>query len=191
MGDPLSPAMTIGTCAWMESDWMEGLDQRDKEYFTARRYMDDILMCYAESEKWDHEKFVEDFISSTCYHPPLELEDGAEGTYLETTFRWEGTRFAYKLKNENEAGKEPKIWRYKDFRSHAPFAQKRALITMLMKKVHGMASDRAMLTESAIQKISEFKRLNYPRGLLRGVCNYMYATTREGGWMDARDKLLG
>ena len=100
-------------------------------------------------------------------------------------------RFAYKLKNENEAGKEPKIWRYKDFRSHAPFAQKRALITMLMKKVHGMASDRAMLTESAIQKISEFKRLNYPRGLLRGVCNYMYATTREGGWMDARDKLLG
>ena len=31
----------------------------------------------------------------------------------------------------------------------------------------------------------------YPTGLLRGVCNYMFATTREGGWMDARDELIG
>ena len=60
---------------------------------------------------------------------------------------------------------------------------------MMMKKVHKMASDRAALTDSAIQKLAEFERLNYPKGLLRGVCNVMFATTREGGWMDARDQM--
>ena len=83
------------------------------------------------------------------------------------------------------------IWRYKDFRSHAPFAQKRALITMMMSKVHKMASDKESLTTSALQKLAEFARLGYPPGLLRGVCNYMYmfATTRVGAWIDARDQL--
>ena len=31
-----------------------------------------------------------DFERSECYHPPLELEDGAQGTFLETTFEWKG-----------------------------------------------------------------------------------------------------
>ena len=190
-GDPISPAMTIGTCAWMEEDWMEGLATEDKQFFKARRYMDDILLFYAKTDRWDHEKFITDFESSTCYHPPLKLVDGKAGTFLETTFEWKGDRFSYKLKNDNEIGKEPMIWRYKDFRSHAPFEQKRALITMMMKKVHKMASDRRALTESAVQKLAEFGRLGYPRGLLRGVCNYMFATTRERGWMDARDQIVG
>ena len=117
--------------------------------------------------------------------------DGKTGTFLETTFEWTGARFSYKLKNDNEIGMEPAIWRYKDFRSHAPFEQKRALITMMMKKVHKMASDRRALTDSAEQKLAEFGRLGYPRGLLRGVCNYMFATTKNGGGMDARDRIIG
>ena len=69
------------------------------------------------------------------------------------------------------------MWRYKDFRSHGPFAQKRALITMMMRKVHQAASGQQELYESALQKLAEFKRLGYPPGLLRGVCGYMAATT--------------
>ena len=159
--------------------------------FRAKRYMDDILMVYAKSEsKWNCTNFIEDFEKSECYHAPLKLEDGKPGTFLETTFRWTGDQFQYWLKNDNEVGMAPTIWRYKDWRSHAPFEQKRALITMMMKKVHKMASDREVLTRSAVQKLAEFKRLNYPKGLLRGVCNFMFATTREGGWMDARDTIL-
>ena len=86
-------------------------------------------------------------------------------------------------------GEAPTVWRYKDFRSHAPFAQKRALLTMMMKKIHKMASDKWALRESARQKLAEFERLRYPRGLLKGVCNFMFATTREGAWMDVRDEL--
>ena len=51
--------------------------------------------------------------SVTTHHPPLELEDGAQGTFLETTFEWKSERWAYRIKNENRAGEEPKVWRYK------------------------------------------------------------------------------
>ena len=119
----------------------------------------------------------------------MELEDGAQGTFLETTFEWKGDRWAYQIKNENRAGEEPKVWRYKDFRSHAPYAQKRALITMMMQKVQRMTSDREALRESALQKLEEFRQLGYPRGLLRGVCNFMGATTGNGGWITVRNLL--
>ena len=81
------------------------------------------------------------------------------------------------------------MWRYQDFRSHGTFDQKRALITMMMKKVHKMASDGQALKESALQKLEEFRRLRYPSGLLRGVCNFMFATTRASGWIAARHAL--
>ena len=81
------------------------------------------------------------------------------------------------------------MWRYKDFRSHAPFAQKRALITMMKKKVAKMASDKKELRESAIQKLEEFRRLRYPVGLLRGVCGFMGATTGDGTWIGVRNTI--
>lgn len=64
MGNPLSPAMTIGACAWMEEEWMQQLDGDTKEKFVAKRYMDDILVAYAENQTWDHWRFCEDFEKS-------------------------------------------------------------------------------------------------------------------------------
>ena len=37
MGSPTSPGMTIGACAWMEDDWMQGLSSEDKLFFRAAR----------------------------------------------------------------------------------------------------------------------------------------------------------
>ena len=51
MGDALSPAMTIGTCGWMEREWMNGLDVSTKGNFKAKRYMDDILFCFCPSRR--------------------------------------------------------------------------------------------------------------------------------------------
>ena len=53
MGDPISPGMTIGACAWMEKEWMNTLDSETKGIFRAKRFMDDILLVYARNEKWD------------------------------------------------------------------------------------------------------------------------------------------
>ena len=35
MGDPLSPGMTIGACAWMESEWLQTIAKEDRKYFMA------------------------------------------------------------------------------------------------------------------------------------------------------------
>ena len=95
MGDPISPGMTIGTCAWMEKEWMRTLASSDKQHFCAGRFMDDILMLYRKSPNWDYERFLADFARSECYHPPLELEDAKDDTFLETTFRVEGGRIRH------------------------------------------------------------------------------------------------
>ena len=42
MGDPLSPAMTILTRAWMENEWLKGMSPETKAFFHAARFMDDI-----------------------------------------------------------------------------------------------------------------------------------------------------
>ena len=82
---------------------------------------------------------------------------GKPGTFLETTFRWEGGRFRYWLKNDNEVDEVPRIWRYADFRSHDPFEQKRASLTMMLRKVHRMASDSEALRVSALQSYRSWR----------------------------------
>ena len=87
MGDPISPAMTIGALAWMERRWMrDTVEPTAKRNFMARRYMDDILLFYAENQCWDSAKMVADFEKSECYDSPLKLEEGGQGTFLETSF---------------------------------------------------------------------------------------------------------
>ena len=61
MGDPISPGMYIGTLAWMEKEWMEQLHPTDKQYFKGARYMDDVLIVYAENSGWDSQQFCNDF----------------------------------------------------------------------------------------------------------------------------------
>ena len=83
MGDPLSPGMTIGTCAWMEREWIQGLHPNTHEYFRAARYMDDVLMITRGQSAWDEAAFLKDFTKSECYWAPLKLEEGARDTFLE------------------------------------------------------------------------------------------------------------
>ena len=64
--------------------------------------------------------------------------------------------------------------------------QKRALLQACLQKVAKMASDKDALYHSALQKISEFTDLQYPRSVLRGVCTYLGATTGEGTWINVR-----
>ena len=50
-----------------------------------------------------------------------------------------------------------------------------------------MASDRYTLHASALQKLEEFRRLSYPKSVLRGVCTYMAACTGVGTWIHIRN----
>ena len=41
---------------------------------------------YAENARWDSGKFLTDLCKSEVYVAPLQLEDGAKNTFLETRF---------------------------------------------------------------------------------------------------------
>ena len=93
----------IGACAWMENEWMQTIDAKDKTCFRMKRYMDDIICVYATPNWWDHTRFIQDLEKSEIYAPPLTLEEGTQGTYLETRFRVQpDNTFSYFLKNDNE-----------------------------------------------------------------------------------------
>ena len=145
-------------------------------------------MVYAKNDRWDHKTFIKNFEKSDCYHPPLELEAGKDGTFLETRYEVKDGKFSYKLKNDNETG-ETKVWRYQHFHSFSPFMQKRATLTACLRKVHSMASDPATLWDSALAKVAEFRRLRYPLSVLRKACSFIGATTGEGTWITVRNTL--
>ena len=65
MGDPNSPGMCIGTCAWMEMEWMKSLSQETKKHFRSIRYMDDVLTLTARSATFDEARFKTDFHNTT------------------------------------------------------------------------------------------------------------------------------
>ena len=152
-----------------------------------RRYMDDILMIYAETAQWNHQQFLDDFIKSECYQEPLRLEEGKDGTFLETRFWISQNNIRHRLKNDNEV--EQKIWRYQHWQSNVPFTQKRATLTACLRKVQHQASDRAALGSSALDKIAEFRRLGYPDTVLHGACTFLAATSGEGAWITIRNAL--
>ena len=187
MGDPLSPGTTIGTCAWMEREWMNGLHPDSHKYFRAARYMDDILMITRGPSAWDEQTFLKDFTKSECYWEPLKLEEGAQDTFLESRFHIANGRLTFRLKNENET--TTKIWRYHHYYSALPHASKRAMVMSALWKVHNMASDDASLYESAIHKLNEFVTLRYPLGILRYFCAVLARDTSNLTWRRIRSTL--
>ena len=189
MGDPLSPGMTIAACAWMEHEWNQSIDERDKQYFVAKRYMDDIIMIMANNENWNMDKFCEDFQKSTCYMHPLKLEEGKPDTFLETRFKiTKDNHIKFWLKNDNETGQD-KIWRYQEFNSHMPYIQKRGILNACLRKAQKMASDKETLRKSGLDKAREFQRRVYPVGMLKAVCQYMAASQNDMTWMDVKNDI--
>ena len=70
--------------------------------------------------------------------------------------------------------------------SYCSFEQKRATLSACLKKVHSMASDADAVYASGLQKLDEFRRLAYPRSVLRGACTYMAACTGSYAWIRVR-----
>jgi hypothetical protein len=189
MGDSHSPGMCIGTCAWMEHEWLETVHRGSRDHFAAKRYMDDLICVTAHGDGWDRERFLKD-LSNECYLPPLRLEDGGEGTFLETSFEVSRTnQIRHWLKNENKHGQTYKTWRYAHFHSHAAFNQKKATLMACLKKLHKMASDPTALKTSAAQKLAEFAKLMYPRKLLWTACTTIGVNSRDPTWFRVREQI--
>ena len=81
MGDPLSPAICIGTCAHLEAKWFDGLPSDWQTQVRFTRYLDDIFMV-ANGAAIDIKQLEEDF-TGKCYPTCLKLEDTEHDRYLE------------------------------------------------------------------------------------------------------------
>ena len=175
--------MTIGTCAWMEKNWLKTIPDIWKESFRAKRYMDDVILVTSGKE---HPAIA---ALEKCYLDPLKLEDGGTNTFLETTFQIDHNNIRTWLKNDNKLGGPTNKWRYAHFHSHGAFQQKRAVMMACLKKIHKMASDPEALLMSAVTKLHEFIRLAYPEKMLWTACTTMGVDTRRATWFDIRDML--
>ena len=184
MGDPLSPGMTIGTTAWMERLMMDSIDYESKKFFTARRFMDDVLLFYAKTPEWDYERFLEDFQKSEWYWPPLKLEGDNGDVFLETQFFIENRKIRHRLKNVNEHTK--KVWRYHHYESYSQYQQIKATLIACLWKVQNMASDDEQLFISGCAKLKEFELLSYPKHLRTYGCAVMAKGTGNTTWFDIR-----
>ena len=190
MGDPHSPGMTIGTCAWMEKEWCHGLQESAKHCFKAARYMDDILMFFAKRDDFDDKNFIRDFASSECYWKPLTLEDAKDATFLETSFNvGPNNEIRFWLKNDNSNG-EHKVWRYAHYNSYMDTSLKERVLKATLQKLDSMASDDYVRFDSAMNKLYEFKALNYPPGMIAKVCNKIAVTTRNPTWFKIKNAMV-
>ena len=72
MGDPHSPGMCIGACAWMEKEWINKMGEKEKEFFRFARYMDDVITVYAKNKAFDHDKLL-DSQQTECYTSPPKI----------------------------------------------------------------------------------------------------------------------
>ena len=70
MGDAISPGETVIACAWMENEYMQGLQEEDKKHFSAGRYMDDVILVCKHESTWDYKGF-QAALTNQCYVSPL------------------------------------------------------------------------------------------------------------------------
>ena len=145
--------------------------------------MDDVLLVTSRSREWDDKEFLQDF--QECYLKPLKLEKAPEGVFLETAYDTDGiSRIECKIKNDNE--EERKIWRYHHYDSALPYEMKRATMMATLRKVHKMASNNKMLTDSAIAKLNEFRDLGYPQGIRKFMCAILARDNHSTYWRYVR-----
>ena len=181
MGDPHSPGMCIGACAYMEKKWIQTLPLEFKKKMLAKRYMDDVLIFSI--------KYLDvNTPLQECYNKPLTLEETKNDTFLETSFKIVNNKIQHWLKNENDH-QQHKVWRYAHFHSNMAFKQKKAVLQACLRKVHLAASDNHHRRKSAIQKLQEFGRLQYPYKLLWTLCTTMGVQTRNAVWFQIRDDM--
>ena len=167
---------------------MGNLEPQVKRRFKMRRYMDDVIMVYAESDVWDSEKFIADFKESTCYHEPLTLQECKDNTFLETVYEIKDERFEFWLKNTNADGTQ-RTWRYHNYNSDANTVTKMSTLKACLRKVHAMASNAEVLHRSALAKIAEFRAIGYPTHLLRRTCAELAISAGDTAWYAVRQAI--
>ena len=175
--------MAIGTCAWMEREWLRTIPDDMKEKFAMGRFMDDICMLIDTNSSYDWEAFKRDFRASLCYMPPLKLEDAAQDTFLETFLDVQRSNVEWRLKNKNEGAHNSVpvtvFFNHQHYDSYGPVHMKRGAVIGVLKKMKKLCSSEAQQQRSLEAKKQELANLNYPRTLLVHLANTLLQRERN------------
>ena len=141
-----------------------------------------------ETPTWNSDKFVADFIRSECYQKPLELEEGRDGIFLETSYEIRDNNIHYKLKNDNEDDPN-KIWRYHHWHSITTVRQKVSTLHACLQKANKASTTQDIFASAMAKVVAEFRRLRYPLHVLRRACTRTGAVSGEGTWTNVARSL--
>ena len=183
MGMEIAPAMTIGTCAWMEKEWMNTMTEENKRNIVGMRYMDDLFIMSTKRKG----KGIIANLEKELYWEPMKLLKTDDNTFLETEYEMTPTgNMKYWLKDTNK-GYDKKVWRYHHYDSGLPFFMKKAGVRMCLTKLEKMASDKMVLKNTAKNRLVELMDLGYPKKLLQYHCATMARDTGNSTWLQVRD----
>ena len=165
MGDSLSPAFAVGTCAWFENKWVLTIPPQHRWRVKGIRYMDDVLMIINDKGWGKAQEWFDNFTATgACYPAPLSLSEDTGDTYLECKIHNKGDEMSLQHWNKNE-GSEVKQRFYSGAHAHSysDFTHKfGAIIGTLVRMKRNSATDM-LLQESLQEKWKELKCLKYSK----------------------------
>ena len=160
MGDPLSPAICIGTCAYMEMEWFDNLPPKIKTCTRFTRYLDDIYMIADKNKIENFDNFLIDFTKG-CYPSCLELKETKNDEYLECKTIIDGNSIKMKHWNKNlthlrSCGKQY-YFKHQKFHSYTMDHNKRGAMIGTWTRMADNSNDDTLLREAVQEKIMEFQ----------------------------------
>ena len=166
MGDPLGPAICIGTCAHLEMEWFDNLPIETQSQVRFTRYLDDIFMVANRNAIPSYDKFLEDY-TKQCYPPCLELGDQSDDEYLECKVHTKGNSLGATHWNKNyehmcKTGRQY-FYKHQHFWSYTTNHCKRGTLIGTWTRMKNNTTNNATLSAAIKEKVQELKTLGYPR----------------------------
>ena len=184
MGDSLSPAFAVGTCAWFEKKWMMKVPAQHKWRIKGIRYMDDVLMIIND-EGWGRaQEFFDSFTEmGGCYPAPLSLSEDSGDTYLECKIHNKGSTVLMQHWNKNEGSEvHQRFYKGTHALSYSELTHKIGAMIGTLVRMKRNTSTNELLQISLAEKWKELKFLQYSKSTINRVKKTMEGKFPGTNW---------
>ena len=153
----MSPAICIGTCAFLEKKWFDHLDGAVQEKVRAVRYLDDIYMILNKNGIDNPSEVLQSF-EQECYPKSLTLEQTPPNEFLEcmvhTTSHGEITMQHWNKNHSHmqETG-EQRYYKQQHYNSYAPRRSKNGALIGTWTRMDTNSNRDDLLQQSIREKI--------------------------------------
>ena len=186
MGDPLSPAICIATCAYVEMTWFNSLPPETQKQVRFTRYLDDIYMVANKTGIPRYNELIKDFLSN-CYPSCLELEETPNDEYLECKIHVEKHQLHLQHWNKNHeyivATGQQYYLKQQHYHSYTTDHCKRGALIGTWTRMRDNCNTNVCLHTAIQQKRLELHTLGYPRKYVNKTLKYMHGKTKDTTWL--------